>query len=317
VPASAANLRLPVTNCPPRRTGPDVAPSHARYDSILVTLFDRLVEDIRRQATTLSSTDRLLAAHLLEHPETWSLENSARIAVQVGVHRSTVVRFAQRLGYVGFTAFQEVLRAAYLRSISATPALIGVLASRSDQDVLTTAIGRELTNLQRTYARVDKELIRRSARVLAEARNVLVFGRRFSHSIALNMSLTLRTLRPGVRLAPEPGGSTLEAIFDLASEDAAVVVSLNRHSPSVQRILRVLAHRNIPTILLTDAGPVTPLPENVSVLQAHTSSATTLESYTALASLGHVLCVLVSSLLPDPESQWRQLEAARLEYQFE
>src|SRR5690606_37449045 len=233
----------------------------------------------------------------------------------LGVHRSTIVRFAQNIGYSGFPQLRETVRNAYLQSV-ATPLDLTSSAPGPDfNDLIHSVYERELQNLRQTYTHLHGATLEQAAREVASARKVLVFGRRFSFTIATHTSLLLRSLRPGVRLAPDPGGSSLDAMFDIAADDAALVFSLRRHSPEVQRAIEYLVIRGVPTTLITDAAPVADIPTRLKVLHAHIGSTSTLDSFTSLVSLSHALATIVGHLLPESTTRQVRLEEARQHFQ--
>jgi len=174
---------------------------------------------------------------------------------------------------------------------------------------------RELQNLKQTYEHLDGATLELTARELASARKVLVFGRRFSFTIATHTSLLLGSLRSGVRLAPDPGGSSVDMMFDIDKDDAALVFSLRRHSPEVQRAIQYLVMHGVPTTLVTDAAPVADLPDGLKVLHAHIGSTSTLDSFTSLVSLSHALATIVGRLLPESSDRQARLEEARVHFQ--
>jgi DNA-binding MurR/RpiR family transcriptional regulator len=265
---------------------------------------------IERKAGEFSASEERLARDLLEHPELWGFESSSQLAKRLEMHRSTIVRFAKRLGLGGFPALQRKVRAAYLK-IHASSKDLTLTHSDITRDTLVHAIyERELRNLRETYDTLDLEGLEATAQGLAAARQVMVFGRRFSYPIALSMSMALWSMRDGVRLAPEPGGSSIHMLFDLGPEDYALVVSIRRHSTEVQRVLKYLAQAEVPHTLLTDSSPNNNVPSRARVLRAYVGSATILESYTALSSLSHALLALVGNLLPGGTSRLKRVEQA-------
>lgn len=276
---------------------------------------DNLSSRLSQQASNFTATDRELANHLVKHTELWAFGATTTLAQAVGVHRSTIVRFAQHIGYRGFPQLQEAARYAYLQT-AVTPLDLTSWAPGPDfNDLVHSVYERELQNLRQTYAHLNGATLEQSARQLASARKVLVFGRRFSFTIATHTSLLLRSLRPAVRLAPDPGGSNLDAMFDLDDNDAALVFSLRRHSPEVQRAIQYLVMRGVPTTLVTDAAPISQLPDGLKVLHAHVGSTSTLDSFTSLVSLSHALATIVSQLLPESASRQERLEEARQHFQ--
>ncbi|HLU83224.1 MAG TPA: MurR/RpiR family transcriptional regulator [Trueperaceae bacterium] len=274
-----------------------------------------LSSQLSARAGTFTATETELARHLVKHPELWGFSATTALAEALGVHRSTIVRFAQSIGYRGFPQLRETVRNAYLQSV-ATPLDLTSSAPGPDFNHLIHSVyERELQNLRQTYTHLDGAILEQAAREVATAKKVLVFGRRFSFTIATHTSLLLRSLRHGVRLAPDPGGSSLDAMFDIDEEDAALVFSLRRHSPEVQRAIEYLVIRGVPTTLITDAAPVADIPTRLKVLHAHIGSTSTLDSFTSLVSLSHALATIVGHLLPESTTRQVRLEEARQHFQ--
>ncbi len=257
-----------------------------------------------------SPSELRLASDLIEHPDQWGYLASTQLAKRLEVHRSTIVRFAQRAGYAGFPELQAAARAAYLGSVSAAPELVLLETRANGGGLIGDIYQRELANLQESYRNLSADDLQRTAQGLARAGRVLVFGRRFSYPIALYLSLALRTMRSGVDLAPELGGTAIDLLFDLGEADYALVVSMRRTSAEVQRTLRYLAAKGVPHTLLTDTSPARDFPDGARVLRAHIGGAGVLDSYTALTSVGHVLLSLVAAALPAAEERLAATERA-------
>ncbi len=271
-------------------------------------------EWIDTKAEELTPSEMRLAAHLRENMEQWSFEPASQLGVRLEVHRSTIVRFAQRLGMAGFPELQTAVRQTLLKSISPASELALTMFDDERPDLARLIYERELTNLRETYRHLDPDALTRTAEGLAGARRVVTFGRRFSYPIAHYLSLALKTMRSGVRLAPDPGGSSIDLLYDLGPEDFALAVSLRRYSPEVQKTLKFLSHAKTPYCLLTDVSPIAHQGEKIQVIQAHIGGASVLESYTALVSVCHTLLAMVYHAIPDSQKRLRQAERAWRDY---
>lgn len=267
--------------------------------------FHRWLEE---KAKTLTPSELRLVSHMREHPDLWAFKSASHLASLLGMHRSTIIRFAQNLGMDGFRELQSAARTAFLHSYSPAPELVLTGHDESSDREVQEIFDRELMNLRQTYEYLDPAVLEETAERLARADRVLLFGRRFSYPIALHLSMALGSIRDGVRLAPEPGGASIHSLFDLTPEDFALIVSLRRHSHEVRRTYLFLEEAGVPQALLTDVSPLVDLPEKIQVIQAHVGSAGILDSYTALVSVGHILLHMVSKLLPDSKARLVQVE---------
>ncbi len=269
-----------------------------------------LIEWIQGKADNLTPSEIRLAAHLNEHPEVWAFEPASHLAELLNMHRSTIVRFAQNLGFKGYPEIQAMVREGLLRSFS--PAAQSLAGAEGEQcyPQIQQIFQRELSNLQRSYKSLDMELLNQTAELLAHSQKAVVFGRRFSFPIALHLGMSLQFIRGGVKVAPEPGGASIDALFDLTPQDTVLVVSMKRHSREVSRTLSFLHKKAVPFTLLTDTSPLVNLPENTRVLQANIGSASILASFTALTSISHILLSLVAQLTKSSPGRLEEIERA-------
>jgi DNA-binding MurR/RpiR family transcriptional regulator len=271
---------------------------------------DELRARLDGAADRLTPQERRLAAHLVEQQERWGYLSSTDLAKELGVHRSTIVRFAQGLGFKGFPELQEQARVAYLTTVSMQRELVLSDVGTQERDTVQAVYRREVQNLGQSYQHLDLTALEATAGALAGARRVLLFGRRFSHPIALHLGLVLRTMRERVDVAPPVSGTAVDLLFDLGPEDFVLVVSLRRHSQEVQRTLRFLADAGVGVAVLTDASPGNDVPPGTSVLRAHVGSTGVLDSYTALVSISHALLTLTEVALPGASARLAQAERA-------
>lgn len=269
-----------------------------------------LLDRLEGASADLTPQERRLAAHLVEQLERWGYLPSTELARELGVHRSTVVRFAQSIGFSGYPELQESARLAYLKAVSAPNDLVLNATDGEDNGTVQAVYQRELQNLQRSYTHLDVHALESTAHSIAAARRVLVFGRRFSYPIALHIALVLRTMRERVEVAPAGGGSSVDLLFDLVPDDLVLVVSMRRHSPEVQRTLRYLSDAGVPVTVLTDASPGSDVPKGVQVLRAHVGSTGVLDSYTALVSVSHALLTVTEGGLPTAGERLARAERA-------
>lgn len=275
---------------------------------------DTISRKLAEQGRSATPTDELIIRHLVEHPEIWAFSTITKISNLLSIHGSTIVRFARRLGFSGFPELRDAVRAEYLESVTADQEISPSVRESKYGPIVTSVFERELHNMKQTYKHIDGAVLEQTARNLAQAEKVLVFGRRFSFTVAMHTSLLLRSLRPNVRLAPDPGGSNIDSLFDFDERDAALVFSSRRHSPEVHRATTFLTRRGVATTLVTDAAPLIPQPQGLSVLQAYVGSSGALESFTTLGSLGHVLASIVGTLLGDTAERLNELEMARVHF---
>ncbi|TKB31105.1 MAG: MurR/RpiR family transcriptional regulator, partial [Mesorhizobium sp.] len=72
--------------------------------------FETLRTTILERRTSLPKRIAQIAAYALDNPDDIAFGTAASIAASAGVQPSTLIRFAQQLGFDGFTSLQQVFR---------------------------------------------------------------------------------------------------------------------------------------------------------------------------------------------------------------
>src|SRR5690606_10698174 len=72
--------------------------------------YETLRETILEQRSVLPKRIAQVAAYALDNPDEIAFGTTASIAASAGVQPSTLIRFAQQLGFDGFTSLQSVFR---------------------------------------------------------------------------------------------------------------------------------------------------------------------------------------------------------------
>lgn len=272
-----------------------------------------LSELLQKRLKRLTAREEQLASNMSNNMELWAFANAKSIAEQAKVHRSTIIRFAQKIGFKGFPEFQEAVRKEFLKTHTTAPEL-SLGFDKSGNDAVTSVVqsvyGKDLNNLKMTYQNLDFEDLDKTAAGLAKAKRVLIFGRRFSYPIALHIGYFLRVMRDGVSIAPDPGGSSVDSLFSMSDSDYALIVTLVRYSPEVQRVLDYLQQVQTPLTIMTDAGNLPRGAEHASLLRAHVKSSSILGSYSAMMSMSHALLNCVGTFLTDVDSRFENIEKA-------
>ncbi len=72
--------------------------------------YEQVVNDITERYPHLSERFQQVARFIMQNPNAVALESINAIAQKCGLHPSTLVRFAQNLGYSGFKQMQSVFQ---------------------------------------------------------------------------------------------------------------------------------------------------------------------------------------------------------------
>lgn len=215
-----------------------------------------------QRSESLTPAERRIAEAVLAAPQLVGFGTVAELAVASGVGTATVVRFATKLGYDGFSDLQQSVQTDLTGQLR--PAVERIRDQRPE--TVDTLIGHhgavESDNVRSTMDPLDPAVVGDVVERLADTdRSVLVLSGVASQGVALQFLGDLRQLRGGCELL---GGSPVEIgrALALAGDGATVVaIDLRRYERWVIEALHLAKRRDAWVVALTDSV-LSPLASN-------------------------------------------------------
>lgn len=256
--------------------------------------------------SALSKAERRVGRALLADYPSAGLASAARLAERAEVSPPTVLRFAQSLGYEGFTDLQVALRAELTaRSngpITRLPtAPDGSAADAGPLDRLLHQARAQNERAEATLAQLPAPAVEAAVALMADTTRPLhLHGGRFSHLLAAHLAAHLEQLRPGVRLLTDPDGRDLGAMIELTRKDVVVLFDYHRYQRSAADLAARVHRAGATVVLVTDDLACPVAPEAEVVLTASSTVGTTYQSMTAGFLLTELLIPLVMEAIGEP-----------------
>lgn len=204
-------------------------------------------------SSDLTPTQRRIAEAALAEPTLLAFGTVSDLAERVGTSRPSIVRFATRLGYAGYTELQEQVRDDLSKRLSRPSERI-----RGDGDPGVSARTAINDGIASVFDAVRSDRIDALVTPLVKARNVWVLSGETSQAGAHALHSGLSMLRPGVHWLEEHSYGT--ELSDAKPGDTAVVIDFPRYRKQVTLAARVLAESCVNVVAITDS-PLSPLVE--------------------------------------------------------
>lgn len=238
-------------------------------DTQLPRDFETLRQRVLEHRQTLPKRLAQVAAYAIDNPDEIAFGTAASIAAAAGVQPSTLIRFAQHLGYDGFTSlqlvFRERLRGRTLsydeRLAALSPAGRNGSESRAILDGFVAAATKSL-DMMTTSIR-DQEL-EKAVGLLAGAETIYVLARRRSYPVAGYMAYAFAKLRIRAHVVESPAGLDPELLSFATPRDAAIAVSFSPYASSTVDAAHLLADQGVPVVAITDSA-FSPLAQSARV----------------------------------------------------
>ncbi|WP_176086568.1 MurR/RpiR family transcriptional regulator [Martelella sp. HB161492] len=223
---------------------------------------------ISRNAERLTDADTRLLDVLMQNPLRAALENGKEVSSRAGLHPSSAVRLAKRLGFEGYPEFRTFLQTSLANEgedFTNGAARVAARLLRADDGALVSSvIDSEIAALQNARAVVTDTQIRAFSQALRGSRRIFVVGT--GHFGALAHLINLRLNRSGYEASDLTATPNLmrETLMMMSDRDVLWLFAF-RSPPSLMHDIRaVAAERGATTLAITDlaGGRFTPLPEH-------------------------------------------------------
>jgi DNA-binding MurR/RpiR family transcriptional regulator len=236
--------------------------------------YELLKGDLSRNYPGMSPQLQKIATYALENPHDMALDTVARLAKEAGVQPSAMVRFAQALGYGGFTDLQRVFKTRLVERSNGYPALrnyrdrIEAFRAAHPRREATTALNEfivdGIASLEHLHEQVRPANLAAAVKALVAAKSIYVLGHRRSFPVAFYLSYALTQLELHAPLLDSVGGMLREPARLIGPKDALLVVSFRNYTPDVVEVAEACHARKVPVIANTD-NALSPLARACSV----------------------------------------------------
>lgn len=229
--------------------------------------YDELKDAIARTYPDLSKQLQRIARFALEKPHDLALGTVAAVAEATEVQPSAMIRFANALGYDGFSEMQQVFRdhlvAHAERSASYRERIEAMRRGQSNgaaapAGVLHQLVGDAAAELARLEENIPVADLKAAVRLIAGARRVHVLAQRRAFPVASYLAYALNQMELITHLLDGAGGMLRESLRTVAQDDILIVASFRHYSPDVISAAAEAARAGIAVIAITD-GPLSPL----------------------------------------------------------
>jgi DNA-binding MurR/RpiR family transcriptional regulator len=236
-----------------------------------VTTYMELRELIARAYPDMSKQLQCIARFSLGQPNDLARGTVASVAAACEVQPSAVIRFANALGYTGFSELQHVFLGYLLEHSGSYRERIEKMrkqqvgdAKAAPLDLLHHQVGEciaELSYLEEGNLQAELKI---ASKLIARAPRVYVLAQRRAFPVAAYLAYALSQLELRSHLLIGAGGMLSESLRNIDPGDVLIAASFRNYSPEVMAAAVAASHRGIDVVAITD-GALSPLKASVKV----------------------------------------------------
>jgi len=204
-------------------------------------------------SSDLTPAERRIAEAVLAEPTLLAFGTVSDLANHVGTSRPTIVRFANTLGFEGYSQLQRHVRNDLSHQLARPSERI-----RHDRERALPARVAITNAIASVFAALEGERIVELTEPIVQAEKVWILSGETSQAGAHALHSGLSMIRSGVRSLEEHSYGT--DLSDANPGDTAVVFDFFRYRRQVTHMARVFADAGLTIVAITDS-PLSPLAE--------------------------------------------------------
>ncbi len=215
-----------------------------------------LSAEIRSRFDEFSRSQKDVGQYIVDHLDEASFHTAEELARRANTSSSTVVRFAQALGFEGFPELQAAARDEYRRARDgeegavdlANPPLFPI-----DQTEFEAALAADHVNVEETAKKLDRDEVEASIELISRAERIVLCGTDQMAFFASYLRHLLMLLDLRCEVVASPSQEGLARLGRIDENTVLVGFSAGRPHPLVVRAMKLARNRRAATISVADA----------------------------------------------------------------
>lgn len=253
---------------------------------------DSLISQLHRLSSGMSKGDKAIARYIIENYDKAAYMTAAKLGSAVCVSESTVVRFAQRIGYEGFAQLRQAMQELTRSRLTFQQRMDEASARIGDDDVMHSILSRDIDLIRRTTEMTGSQSFVSAVDAICSARRIYIIGTRSASALASFLCYYLSLItEQALLIDPSNESEIFEQMLHISGEDLVIGISFPRYSSRAVKAMRFASDCGAKCIALTDCAS-SPLAQYAdTLLLAQSEMASIVDSLVAPMSLINALVV--------------------------
>jgi len=261
---------------------------------------DGLKERITNSLETLSPKHKQIARFVLDNRYFTSFAPASQVGKKNDTSAATVVRFAQALGYEGYSELQDALRSDMPNHMTTTARMQKRMSAQNPpasnpRQVFYT----DIKNIEQTAISLSEESLNAALDAIQKAQRILVIGAGLSSAPVTFLAHSLKVMGFDALDIHREGLQSAVEMARIKSDDLLIAVDLWRYVRMTVNAVSQAKETGVPVIVITDSV-VSPLAQKADIaFTIATEGVAHSLSITALMSLLNVIVATLADRVPE------------------
>ncbi len=276
-----------------------------------------LMRMIQTKFSRLSKGQKLIAEYILKHYDKAAFMTAAKLGASVGVSESTVVRFANQLGYEGYPELQKALQELIKNKLTTAQRIELSNDFIIPNNALKGVLKSDIENIRATMEKINYEAFESTVNSILNSKKIYIVGLRSSAALADFLGFYLNLILDNVKIVSYGMSDIFEQMLTLGEGDCVIGIGFPRYAMRTVETLNYAKSRGADVVAITDSV-LSPLATKADyALIAESNMASFVDSLVAPLSVINALIIAVGLKEKDKISKtFTELEQVWQEYQI-
>lgn len=250
---------------------------------------------IKNSYATFSKGQKKIANAILNDYDKVAYMTASKLGIMVGVSESTVVRFANELGFEGYSEFQRAVQELVRTKLTPNQRIEVTKQRMGTGDILANVMESDINKIRYTLDRIDRDTFYKAVDSILSAKNIYVMGARSTEPLALVLKYNLSLIFDNVKfIQPTSTAEVFEQMFSIGKDDVLIAFSFPRYSSKMVSAVKYARQNSSNVVVFTDSE-LSPLAEYATCLiTAQSDMASFMDSLVAPISIINAIIVEIT-----------------------
>lgn len=252
-----------------------------------------LMRMIQIKFPRLSKGQKLIAEYILKHYDKAAFMTAAKLGVSVGVSESTVVRFANELGFTGYPKLQKALQELIKNKLTTVQRIELSNNFISEENALKGVLKADMENIRLTLEKINHKTFEEVINSIFEAKRIYIVGLRSSTTLAEFLGFYLNLILDNVKVVGYGISDIFEQMLKVSEGDLVIGIGFPRYAARTIEVLDFAQSKKAKVVAITDSL-LSPLASKADyTLIAQSNMASFVDSLVAPLSVINALIIAV------------------------
>lgn len=233
-----------------------------------------LMRTIQLKFPRLSKGQKLIAEYILKHYDKAAFMTAAKLGVSVGVSESTVVRFANELGFSGYPKLQKSLQELIKNKLTTVQRIELSNDLVSEETALKGVLKSDMENIRATLEKINHKTFEDVVNSIFAAKKIYIIGLRSASALSEFLGFYLHLILDNVHVVGYGVSDIFEQIINVSEEDLVIGIGFPRYAARTIESLSYAKSKGAKVVAITDSllSPLAARADHTLIAQSNMAS---------------------------------------------